>query len=132
MVLAPGARFGVICLAMQWGSAVIGCCAIVSDVAGIAGGWFSWLSVCWAYGGLVDGLWLVVLGTVKGCWVGGTKVCGDGLELVCFCCQVRVIGCSIGGWPCWLHGDVYFIMGVCGLVGCDHKRFHPKPVAIFL
>jgi len=105
MVLAPGAGCRV---DKWWGSAVMGCCALVS---GIAGSWFSWLGVCWAYGRLVYGLQFVVSGTVKGCWVGSAKVCSDGLELVCFWCQVQVTGCSISDWPCWLQSDVYFTTG---------------------
>jgi len=83
MVFAPGDGCRVDCLVVWWGRAGIGCWAIAISVVGRAGNWVGLLSVCWADGLLFGGLWLVVAGTVKSCWVGSAKVCGDGLELVC-------------------------------------------------
>ncbi len=88
-----------------------GCLTIEVSAVGRAGSRVSLLGGCWAYNRLPDGLRLVVLGNVGICWVESATVCGDGLELVHFWCQVQFIDCSTGGCPFRLCHNVYLIVG---------------------
>jgi len=99
MVLASGAGFGV---DKRWGRSVMGCCALIGGVVGSAGGWFSWVGGCWAYGRLVDGLRVVVSETVEGCWVGVRR------------CTVMACSWSVFG----VRGGLLIVSWVAGLAGC--------------
>jgi len=103
MVFVPGDGCRAICLAMWWGSAVIGYWALVGGVVCKAGSWFSWLGVCWVYGRLVDGLWLVVLGRL--------------LKVVKWEAQ----RCAVMAWSLFVFGVRCGLMVaalVAGLAGC--------------